>query len=98
MKRVKMMLLSFALLAVVGGALAFKAKYGSLDFCYTTTTITQTPLCRLTLNSLEVDNGLRFTYYTTPSVFIEGIGDQCIKEANNQTPLTCTTKIEVTKD
>ena len=32
MKRVKLMLLSFCILAVVAGALAFKAK-GTLDFC-----------------------------------------------------------------
>jgi hypothetical protein len=30
MKRIKMMLLSLALFAVVGGALAFKAKFGQL--------------------------------------------------------------------
>jgi hypothetical protein len=35
MKKVKVMLLSLAMLAVVGGALAFKAKYSD-DFCYTT--------------------------------------------------------------
>jgi hypothetical protein len=35
MKKLKIMLLSFALLTVVGGALAFKAKFLSLD-CTTT--------------------------------------------------------------
>lgn len=35
MKRVKIMLMSFALLAVVAGALAFKAKFVS-DYCTTT--------------------------------------------------------------
>src|SRR5438034_11778642 len=34
MKKIKFMLLSLALLAVVGGALAFKAKY-SVSFCTT---------------------------------------------------------------
>jgi len=33
MKKVKIMLLSLALLAVVGGALAFKAKMGPFTFC-----------------------------------------------------------------
>lgn len=35
MKNVKMMLLSLALFAVVGGALAFKAKF-TTDYCITT--------------------------------------------------------------
>jgi len=34
MKKAKIMLLSIALVAVVGGALAFKAK-GTLKYCYT---------------------------------------------------------------
>lgn len=33
MKKLKIMLLSFAVLAVVGGALAFKARTGVLSFC-----------------------------------------------------------------
>jgi len=33
MKKIKIMLLSLALLAVVGGALAFKAKMGPFTFC-----------------------------------------------------------------
>jgi len=36
MKKLKFMLLSFALLAVVGGALAFKAKFNE-RYCYTFT-------------------------------------------------------------
>lgn len=38
MKRAKMMLLAIAVLATVGGALAFKAqKLGSTKYCYLTT-------------------------------------------------------------
>jgi hypothetical protein len=45
MKKVKIMLLSFALLAVVGGALAFKAKFTE-PLCYRTTVgAGSTPLC-----------------------------------------------------
>jgi hypothetical protein len=35
MKKVKIMLLSLALFAVVGGALAFKAKFGPTPWCTT---------------------------------------------------------------
>jgi hypothetical protein len=35
MKKVKIMLLSLALFAVVGGALAFKAKIGNFNWCVT---------------------------------------------------------------
>jgi hypothetical protein len=38
MKRIRMMLLSLALFAVVGGALAFKAKY-TRTFCTTSATL-----------------------------------------------------------
>jgi hypothetical protein len=39
MKKAKVMLMSIAVLAIVGGALAFKAKtYGIEDYCFTTTT------------------------------------------------------------
>src|SRR5688572_4739575 len=37
MKKLKIMLLSFALLAIVGGALAFKAKLGGEAYCTTIT-------------------------------------------------------------
>jgi hypothetical protein len=35
MKKVKIMLMSLAIIAVVGGALAFKAKHNSSTFCTT---------------------------------------------------------------
>jgi hypothetical protein len=45
MKKIKIMLLSIAVLAVVGGALAFKAKYTE-TFCFTNTTLfNQVPTC-----------------------------------------------------
>jgi hypothetical protein len=38
MKRAKIMLVAIAVLATVGGALAFKAqKFGNVKYCYTTT-------------------------------------------------------------
>ena len=40
MKKVKIMLLSLALIAVVGGALAFKVKIGSTKFCTGTVYVT----------------------------------------------------------
>lgn len=92
MKRIKIMLLSFALLAVVGGALAFKANRGILAFCYTTTTQTILPTCSLvTANA----NATGVVIYTTPSVVIDEVGQCAFKAPNSQTPLTCTTSIKV---
>jgi cytochrome oxidase Cu insertion factor (SCO1/SenC/PrrC family) len=45
MKRVKLMLLSFCVLAAVGGALAFKAK-GTLNFCYATANVVGPDFCK----------------------------------------------------
>lgn len=70
MKRIKIMLLSFALLAIVGGALAFKAKFDQ-TFCYTTTdTAGSSPSCSVTVaNSIitvDPGTGVRRYYTTTP--------------------------------
>jgi uncharacterized membrane protein YkgB len=91
MKRVKIMLLSFALLAIVGGALAFKANYGTLSFCYTTTTAPSS-FCITTptaaVHAASPNEQGRVTIYSTPSVFIEGIGWQCTLD-ENLNALTC---------
>jgi hypothetical protein len=92
MKKVKTMLISFALLTIVGGALAFKAKYGPLSFCYTTTNTQNSP-CSLIENVRQ--DPICIIIYTTPSVYLEGVGFQCTKEADKVTPLTCTTPITI---
>jgi len=45
MKRVKLMLLSFCVLAAVAGALAFKAK-GTLKFCYVAANTSGPDFCK----------------------------------------------------
>lgn len=71
MKRVKIMLLSLALFAVVGGALAFKAKY-NIKFCTAPTEVgkacTQVAACpNLVVNSTTTnDAGIQFVCTTTP--------------------------------
>lgn len=57
------MLLSFALLAIVGGALAFKARFRT-SLCYTTEYIpVQKPLVLFDWISIEVPSKI---YTTTP--------------------------------
>ena len=66
-----MMLLSVALIAVVGGALAFKANYKSLEVCYTEVapytpgSVCQTKLCPMTGNIYLPNTGSAVIYCTT---------------------------------
>ena len=75
MKKVKIMLLSLALFAVVGGALAFKAKFQT-DFCTTKTILVggqpacpvSPAACPLFEDITTIDpgeTGVRFCYTTT---------------------------------
>jgi hypothetical protein len=89
MKRVKIMLLSFALLAVVSGALAFKAKFGPLVTCYTTTT-QFTNACAEIGSFLKAGNT---NIYTTPPVNLNGV-DQCLFKLDGITRLTCPNTIK----
>lgn len=90
MKRVKIMLLSFTLLAAIGGVLAFKANYGPFPYCYTTTTFTAAPTCSM---GYFVPNISGAVVYTTRPVIINGL-EQCQFKAD-ATRLTCTTSIRV---
>src|SRR5687768_8483155 len=99
MKRIKFMMLSLALLAVVGGALAFKAKFQGLEACYTTTTVTlpQFSTCidaTLTYTTTDINP---VTIYTTPKVDRFGVL-QCEFDANGNPLTICTTAISVKKD
>jgi hypothetical protein len=87
MKKIQFMLMSLALLAVVGGALAFKAKYTS-SFCFTTATqvsgqssctyienqIAKTLRCpNKAINSATDGTDLDAAFYcTTPQVLVGG--------------------------
>jgi len=64
MKRVKVMLTAIAVLAVVGGALAFKAQKFSLrKICYGTTT--EAALCQTFAETSTITNvGSESFYYT----------------------------------
>ena len=96
MKKIKVMLLSFALLAVVGGALAFKAKF-NLPMCYRITTgAGANPVCptRLTTSTTTdvVADALDIYYTTEPQNL--GNGPTCYTWINGEsgptTTLTCT--------
>lgn len=94
MKRVKIMLLSFALLAVVGGALAFKARF-STPLCYTTEYIASQKISCPLLTGLQFDNReVPSTFYTTTPVAIVG-EETCFTDGN---PLPCHTYTTSTFD
>lgn len=87
MKRIKIMLLSFALLAIVGGALAFKARF-STPLCYTTEYIAGSKTTCTLLTGFEFDNRpIPSTFYTTTPVAILG-EEICF---TNNIPLPCNT-------
>jgi hypothetical protein len=82
MKKLKIMLLSFALLTVVGGALAFKAKFIQ-PYCTTTFDEHCNVTCpTLTLSTTSVVGNVYC--YTIDEV---GVFDDC-KDANFN-PITC---------
>jgi hypothetical protein len=86
MKKVKLMLLSLSILAVVGGTLAFKAR-GSFDYCTAPTVENQscsTQACP-TRGDLK-DGGSIFVCTTTTSLN----ADFPCKKANHVTDLDCT--------
>jgi hypothetical protein len=66
MKKIKMMLLSLSLFAVVGAALAFKAKFDT-DFCVTTESEFTTGLkCTVSFTDAQIDQtpGASKIYFT----------------------------------
>jgi hypothetical protein len=67
MKKAKIMLMSIAVLATVGSALAFKvAKKGSTRYCYLETSIAPDPtvkgLCPNQINSAVANTGTKYFY------------------------------------
>lgn len=78
MKKAKVLLLSVAVMGVVGGALAFKAKKFTTDFiCYTTITANRNLLKSCPLSSFDVTTTLgtpstiAFTTVTTTTLCTE---------------------------
>src|SRR5690348_12547436 len=82
MKKVKIMLLSLALFAVVGGALAFKAKLGNNKFCtapaYFDAGSTPQYYCSFNIGGNE---------FTTKSCESYAVG----QKIGTGTPIVCTT-------
>lgn len=103
MKKIKIMLLSFALLAVVGGALAFKAKFNQ-PICYTTTTVSGDFCEENFIRSSITTDVLATTYYTTDPVQFEQEGLKCYTwiDPNNKplgtTALHCPSEVRLTID
>jgi hypothetical protein len=96
MKRLKIMLLSFALLAIVGGALAFKAKYQESPICYTTAIAAATCGTTVTFSvPTNVAAHVITSSYTTPAVADGAGGFRCFSvdgiNPNITTLLDCPT-------
>ena len=88
------MLLSFALLAVVGGALAFKAKFQTFKYC-TTTTQGNTLDCKL-IDARIAAVGTN-VLYTTAQPNEQGVfGCTTLDQDQNVIPLTCSTPTTIT--
>jgi hypothetical protein len=101
MKRIKIMMFSFALLAVTGGALAFKAKLWCFDVCYTTTLNAPIPSCPdLTVGYTNIvpPEAIPIIIYTTDKVVTLGATPaQCqFKDANQSPLIECTISVSVT--
>jgi hypothetical protein len=100
MKKVKLMLLSLSILAVVGGALAFTAR-GAYDFC-TAPTVDENPTlaclnqaCPTRASLKDGTSEDKFICTTTTSL----VSSRPCKKADNITPLDCTiTSAQITKE
>jgi hypothetical protein len=68
MKKAKIMLTAITVLAIVGGALAFKAKKFSIDYC---TTLTTTGGCRIFTPQQKAGTGTATIFYAVDD------GSQC---------------------
>lgn len=66
MKKVKIMLSAIALLAVVGGSLAFKAQYNYGTQLYTGTSTNSCPILKQNVTSTS-DDSFPSTYVTVPT-------------------------------
>jgi hypothetical protein len=76
MKKVRIMLAAIAVLGVVGGALAFKAKNPTLKYCYVGTTTTSVCTTFVPINSTIAAG--QAIHYTTTNVAAACPGyDQC---------------------
>lgn len=84
------MLLSFALLAIVGGALAFKARF-IVPLCYTTQYIAGQKTTCPTSTDFRFEAGNPSTFYTTTPIeilgettcFTNGVGLTCFRSTTS---------------
>jgi hypothetical protein len=75
MKKVKLMLLSLSVLAVVGGALAFTAKTGS-KFCVVPTT--SSSLCPANCpNYISITDPIKSTDFVCTTITTGTLGSEC---------------------
>jgi hypothetical protein len=86
MKRVKIMLMSLTLLAIVGGALAFKAKFNLQEYCTSTTVEGIGDTCPV-FDLLKPTNvtPVITVYYTTPDLDRK----PCFIGLNDDQPIAC---------
>lgn len=82
MKRVKVMLSAIAVLAIVGGTLAFKAQKGTFSYCVLSTDETQGDFCTSTF--LQKRNAGSAEYFTST------IANDCTKVTCNGQPIALT--------
>ncbi|OQP45870.1 hypothetical protein A4H97_32015 [Niastella yeongjuensis] len=68
MKKIKIMLTAVAVLAVVGGALAFKVKVNERVYCSNTTTLTE--------NAITISDGFKIEPTTEGTLFCTTDGTQ----------------------
>src|SRR5690349_18058187 len=95
MKKLKLMILSFIAIAFIGGALAFKAKFGLQYYCATTKG-GNTHACVLT-NARPTNLSPSFSSKITPAADIEGVSTcSTFDELGNKIPITCSTPQWVT--
>lgn len=90
MKRAKIMLMSIAVLATVGTALAFKVvKKGNTSYCYLTTTVAPgiaKGKCPDLITSATAATGVTAYYYTTLTASSCAQQASCINQAESFTP------------
>jgi hypothetical protein len=86
MKIVKIMLMSLTLLAIVGGALAFKAKFDLIPYCTSTTVEGTGDTCPNYAPCKPTDAAPSITvYYTTADL----VDRPCFTGINDDQPILC---------
>ena len=78
MKKIRIMLTTIGMLAVVGGALAFKTRtFGNKSYC--TSTDRNAVWCSLSTPSRTIMEGAAFAYTMVPNGFVCTLNTRCSK-------------------